>query len=51
MIVGALLIIAGKIIIMAYKKRPSKGKRIAAGVCIGIGVAGYISAVPQLLLH
>lgn len=48
-IVGALLVLAGVVIHITMKKRPSKAKNIAAWVCIGIGCIGALSSVAQSL--
>ena len=50
LIAGILLLIAGIVILISMKMRPSKGKNIAAWICIGIGALGFISGAVQLML-
>lgn len=50
-IVGVLLIAVGIIVFGLSRNQPSKGKRTAGWVCIGIGCLGVLSGVIQLLFR
>jgi amino acid permease len=48
---GILLLAVGIIMLaVAVKKQSSKGKRIAALVCIGIGGIGVLSGLARMML-
>jgi Co/Zn/Cd efflux system component len=50
MVAGVLLIIVGIVILVIMRNKPSKGKKIAAQFCIGVGILGFICGLTGFIL-